>query len=122
MTVLLALPVAIIVGVSVDWANAAAFLYGAGVGVLSFTSIAVAATLLGGRFAREKLLLGVVVYFGRLLFAVVAIGIPVFSGSWPVLPLVGGFAGVYVVENVLLLVGAWRVRGTYGRGAPPGVG
>ena len=118
LTVLLSLVVALVVGISVGWADAGAFLYGAGVGVVSFTSIAVTASLLGGRFTGEKLLLGVAVYFGRLLFAVAAVGVPILLGSWPVLAMVCGFAGVYVVENVLLLVGAWKAGGAFGRGAP----
>ena len=118
MTALLSLLVALVVAIYAGSAEAGALLYGAGIGVVSFTSIALTASLLGGRFTGEKLLLGVAVYFGRLLFALVAMGVPLYLGSWPVLPLIGGFAGVYVVENVLLLVGAWRVRGPVGRGAP----
>ena len=118
LTVLLSLVVAVVVGVYAGWADAGAFLYGAGVGVVSFTSIAVTASLLGGRFTGEKMLLGVAVYFGRLVFAVMAVGVPLFWASWPALAVVCGFAGVYVVENVLLLVGAWRASGTVVRGAP----
>ena len=118
LTALLSLLVALVVAIYAGWAEAGALLYGAGIGVVSFTSIALTASLLGGRFAGEKLLLGVAVYFGRLLFAVVAMGVPLYLGSWPALPLIGGFTGVYVVENVLLLIGAWRVRGAVGRGVP----
>ena len=118
LTGLLSLLVAVVVGVYAGWADAGAFLYGAGVGVVSFTSIAVTASLLGGRFTGEKMLLGVAVYFGRLVFAVMAVGVPLFWASWPALAVVCGFAGVYVVENVLLLVGAWRAPGTFVRGAP----
>ncbi len=118
LTVLLSLLAAVVVGIYAGWAEAGALLYGAGVGVASFTSIAVTASLLGGRFTGEKLLLGVAVYFGRLLFVLVAVGVPILLGSWPVLPIICGFAGVYVVENILLLVGAWRARGAVGRGAP----
>lgn len=118
LTVLLSLLVAVVVGVYAGWADAGAFIYGAGVGVISFTSIAVTASLLGGRFTGEKMLLGMAVYFGRLVFAVMAVGVPLFWASWPALAVVCGFAGVYLVENVLLLVGAWRARGTVVRGAP----
>ena len=118
LRVLLGLVAAVVVRIYVRWAEAGGLLDGAGVGVVSFTSIAVTASLLGGRFTGEKLLLGVAVYFGRLLFVVVAVGVPILLGLWPVLPIICGFAGVYVVENILLLVGAWRARGAVGRGAP----
>src|SRR5215212_2136524 len=119
-TAVMSLGAAAVVGYYFGAVYAGAFLYGAGVGLVSFTSIALTAWLLGGKLSGERVLLGVVVYFGRLVFAVVAVGAPIFLASWPALALIGGFAGVYVVENVLLLLGAVKVRGTYGRGA--GVG
>jgi hypothetical protein len=119
-TAVMSLGAAAIVGYYFGAVYAGAFLYGAGVGLVSFTSIAITAWLLGGRMSGERVLLGVAVYFGRLVFAVVAVGAPIFLASWPALALIGGFAGVYVVENVLLLIGAVKVRGAYGRGA--GVG
>ena len=95
----------------------AAFLYGAGVGVLSFTSIAITASLLGGRLSGDRILLGLAAYVGRLIFAGVAIGVPLYLETWPAVSMVGGFAGVYVLENVMLLVGAAKVSGAYRRGA-----
>ena len=119
-TAVMSLGAAAVVGYYFGAVYAGAFLYGAGVGLVSFTSIALTAWLLGGKLSGERVLLGVAVYFGRLVFAAVAVGVPIFLASWPALALIGGFAGVYVVENVLLLFGAVKVRSTYGRGA--GVG
>lgn len=88
-----------------------AYLYGAGVGVVSFTSIAVTAALLGGHLSGGRILLGLAVYVGRLIFAAVGIGLPIYLGDWPALSLLGGFAGVYIVENVVLLIGAPKTVG-----------
>ena len=92
-------------------AAAGAYAYGAGVGVVCFTSIAVTAALLGGRLSGDRIVLGLLVYVGRLVFAAVGLGLPMYFGDWPALPLIGGFAGVYVVENVVLLLGAPRTVG-----------
>jgi hypothetical protein len=119
-TAVMSLGAAAVVGYYFGAVCAGAFLYGAGVGLVSFTSIAITAWLLGGKLSGERVLLGVAIYFGRLMLVVVAVGAPIFLASWPALALIGGFAGVYVVENVLLLIGAAKVRGAYGRGA--GVG
>ena len=115
-TAVMSLGAAAVVGYYFGAVYAGAFLYGAGVGLVSFTSIALTAWLLGGKLSGERVLLGVAVYFGRLVFAAVAVGVPIFLASWPALALIGGFTGVYVVENVLLLFGAVKVRSTYGRG------
>src|SRR5918995_27479 len=119
-TAVMSLGAAAVVGYYFGAVYAGAFLYGAGVGLVSFTAIALTAWLLGGKLSGERVLLGVAVYFGRLVFAVVAVGAALLLASRPALALIGGFAGVYVVENVLLLFGAVKVRSTYGRGA--GVG
>ncbi|HEY6714638.1 MAG TPA: hypothetical protein VI055_20505 [Rubrobacter sp.] len=116
-TAVMSLAAAAVVGYYFGAVYAGAFLYGAGVGLVSFTSIAITAWLLGGKLSGERVLLGVAIYFGRLVFAVVAVGAPIVLASWPALALIGGFAGVYVVENVLLLFGAVKVRGTYARRA-----
>jgi hypothetical protein len=119
-TAVMSLGAAAVVGYYFGAVDAAAFLYGAGVGLVSFTSIAITAWLLGGKLSGERVLLGVAIYFGRLMLVAVAVGAPIFLASWPPLALIGGFAGVYVIENVLLLIGAAKVRGAYGRGV--GVG
>ena len=102
-------------------AYAGAYLYGVGVGLLCFTSIAVTAALLGGRLSGDRIVMGLAVYVGRLVFAAVALGLPMYLGGWPVLALLCGFAGVYVVENVVILLGAPRtVGGAAGVGARGG--
>lgn len=95
-------------------AHAVAYLYGAAVGMLSFGSIAVTVALILGRTTPLKMLLGAMVYLGRLVFAAAAVGVPIFFGWWPVAPLVVGFAMVYVVENVVLLLGAAKMKGARG--------
>jgi hypothetical protein len=60
------------------------------------------------------MLLGAMIYLGRLVFAVAAVGVPMYFGWWPVAPLICGFAMVYVVENVVLLVGAAKMKGARG--------
>ncbi len=39
----------------------------------------------------------------RYGFVVAALGIPAYLGLWPVLTMLGGFAAVYLAENILLL-------------------
>jgi hypothetical protein len=106
VTVLVALLVAGVIWYYFGGGHAGAYLYGAGIGVVCFTSIAVTAALLGGRLTGDRIVLGLAVYFGRLGFAAVALGVPIYTEAWPVVPLVSGFAGVYIVENVVLLMGA----------------
>lgn len=106
------LPSTAAVGYAFGGVYAAALLYGAVVGVVCFTSIAVTVALLGGRSVGEKLPLVMGVYLGRLVFMFVGIGVPIALESWPVLAMLCGLVGVYVVENVMILVGAWKVQGT----------
>lgn len=80
-----------------------AFVYGVAVGMVTFASTAVTASLLTGPTTGSRMAWGTVFYVGRLGFAAAAISVPVFLGVWPVLPVLGGFAGVYVVENVAIL-------------------
>jgi hypothetical protein len=101
-----------------DAAHAAGYLYGAAVGVVCFTSIAVTAWLLGGPMAGDRIALGTIVYFGRLMLAAAGLGVPLYLGTWPALATLGGFAGVYVVENVLVLIGAGKVGGVRGQRVP----
>ena len=91
--------------------EAGAFLYGVGVGLLVFVAIAVTVSFLTVRPSGGRILMGAAVYGGRLVFAVVAIGGVAIWGYLPVLPMVLGFAGVYIVENVALLWGAWKTGG-----------
>ena len=106
VTVLISLLAAGVVWYYFGGAEAGAYLYGVGIGVVCFPSIAVTAALLGGRLSGSRIVLGLVVYFGRLVFAAVALGVPIYLGYWPALPLLCGFAGVYIIENIVLLAGA----------------
>ncbi len=92
-------------------AYAGAYVYGAGIGVVCYTAIALTAALLGGRLSGDRIVLGLLVYVGRLVFAAVGLGLPMYLADWPALAMLGGFAGVYVVENVVLLIGAPRTIG-----------
>lgn len=95
--------------------NAGAFLYGVGVGAVVFATIALSVALITGRGSPLRMLLGAVVYVGRLGIAAVAIGVPVWTEGWPLLPVFFGFAGVYVVENVAILVMLGRRSGAGNR-------
>lgn len=87
------------------------FLYGVGVGFVTFVSIAAVVALILRRPSESKMMLGFAIYLGRLMFAAVALAIPLFLGLLPVLPVVCGLVAVYVVENIALLWGAWRYGG-----------
>lgn len=89
--------------------DALALLYGVGVGLVVFLAIAASVSLITVRPSGGRVLIGAGLYLGRLAFAAAAIGVPAYLGSLPMLPMVSGFAGVYIVENVALLWGASRV-------------
>jgi hypothetical protein len=89
-------------------AQAGAFGYGAGVGLLSFISTAATVSLLTGRSALWRAV-GAGSFVARYGFVVAALGIPAYLGLWPVVPMVAGFAGVYLAENFMLLPGALKV-------------
>lgn len=86
-----------------DPAHAVSLLYGAGVGVVGFASIAITVSLLTVRPTGLRVLFGFASYGARLVFVVAAVGVGVYLDVWPALPMVCGLAGVYVVENLLLL-------------------
>jgi hypothetical protein len=109
--VVFAAPAAVVVfrliGEPAGWA----FLYGIGVGLITFVSIALTVGLMTIRPTGPRVMWGTISYVGRLLFAAAAITVPVLLDLWPVLPMLGGFAGVYVIENVALLWAASRSVG-----------
>lgn len=83
--------------------QAGAFLYGAAMGLLSFVSMAATVSMLTDR-STPVMMMAVAGSFGaRCVFAAVALGIPAYLGLWPVFPMLGGFALVYLAENVVLL-------------------
>lgn len=91
-----------------------AFLYGIGVGLITFASIALTVGLMTVRPTGARVMWGAVSYAGRLVFAAGAVVVPALMDLWPVLPMLGGFAGVYIVENVALL---WAASRGVGRSA-----
>ena len=78
------------------------FLYGVGVGLVSFVSMAATVSMLTRR-SPTWVALGVASFLPRYGFVVAALGIPAYLGLWPVLTMLGGFAAVYLAENILLL-------------------
>ena len=90
---------------------AGVFLYGVGMGAVSFLSIAATVSMLT---APSKVWqgLGMVFFAARYGFVAAALGIPAFIGLWPLAPMLFGFAAVYVAENVVLLPGVSRVLGS----------
>ncbi len=96
-------------------AYAGAFLYGVGVGIVSFVSTALTVSLLTGRSKASDMIACAASFMGRYGFVVVALGVPAYLGLWPVVIMLVGFAGVYLAENVVLLPGVMRVRLDAGR-------
>lgn len=117
LTLALALLACAAFGYYLDLGWAGAFLYGVAVGVVSFASIALTVSLLTVRPTGLKILLGAASYVGRLLFAAGAILVPAYMELLPALPMVAGFAGVYAIENVVLLLLAPRSVGVGHKGA-----
>ncbi len=91
-------------------AYAGAFLYGAGVGIVSFVSTALTVSMLTGRSKAVGVLIGAASFGARYGFAAVALGVPAYLELWPVVVMLVGFAGVYLAENVALLPGVLVVR------------
>jgi len=110
LTILVAVGVYLAFGV----ADAGSFVYGAGMGILSFVSMALTVSLLAGRPGVVMAMIGASSFFARLGFAAAVLAIPAYLGLWPVLPMICGFAGVYVAENILLLGMAPKIAGNPG--------
>lgn len=109
-----AVPAALAVAYYFGAAESVSFAYGVAVGLVVFASIALAVSLILGQRSAGKMALGAGIYVGRLMFAGVAIAVPVLLDLLPVLPMVGGFVGVYAVENIVLLQGARKLKSTPG--------
>jgi hypothetical protein len=95
--------------------HAWSFFYGAGAAILSFISTALTISLFAGRSVAAGVLIGAGSFVVRLAFAAAVLGIPAYLGLWPVVPMLVGFAGVYIAENV---AAAFRVARS--RSAKPG--
>jgi len=106
-----AAPVGVVVWSLYGAVYAGVFLYGVGMGAVSFLSIAATVSMLT---APSKVWqgLGMVFFAARYGFVAAALGIPAFIGLWPLAPMLFGFAAVYVAENVVLLPGVSRVLGS----------
>jgi hypothetical protein len=89
--------------------HAGAFLYGVGTGILSFVSTALTVSLM----PVSSTVHGVVMWAGSFVvrygFVAAALGVPAYLGLWPVVAMLGGFAGVYLAENAVLLPGVMKV-------------
>jgi hypothetical protein len=90
--------------------HAWSFFYGAGTAVLSFLSTALTISLFAGRSVVAGVMIGAGSFVVRLIFAAAVLGIPAYLGLWPVMPMLAGFAGVYVAENVAAAVRVARTR------------
>ncbi|MFL6032505.1 MAG: hypothetical protein ACJ73Y_07020 [Rubrobacteraceae bacterium] len=90
--------------------HAWSFLYGAGAAVLSFVSTALTISLFAGRSMAAGVMIGGASFVVRLVFAAAVLGIPAYLGLWPVVPMLAGFAGVYVAENVAAAVRMSKTR------------
>jgi hypothetical protein len=90
-------------------AHAEAFAYGVGIGLVSLLSTALTVSLLWGPNMTVGIMVGVFSFVGRCLFAAAALGVPAYLGLWPVLPMLGGFAGVYLAENIVLMPKALKI-------------
>jgi hypothetical protein len=90
-------------------AHAGSFAYGVGIGLISLLSTALTVSLLWGPNMTLGMMVGAFSFVARCGLAAGALGVPAYLGLWPVLPMLGGFAGVYLVENILLMPGALKI-------------
>lgn len=99
-------------------AHVGAFWYGVGIGVLSLFSTAMTVSFLTNGAGLWRML-GAASFFLRYIFVAVALGVPAYLGLWPAVAMFGGFAGVYLAENTVLLPGFMKAVGEPGakRGA-----
>jgi hypothetical protein len=109
LIVALMLPVAALLLYLYGLAHAGAFTYGVGIGLISLLSTALTVSLLWGPSMTVGMMVGAFSFVARCGLAAGALGIPAYLGLWPVLPMLGGFAGVYLVENIVLMPGALKI-------------
>ena len=94
-------------GPSYAWA----FGYGVGIGLICFVSTALTVSLITGRSTATGVTVGAASFLARMGFAAGALGVPAYLGLWPVVIMLAGFAGVYVAENVALVLGTPKFEG-----------
>lgn len=112
--VAVSIPAALTMAYYLGGAEALSFVYGAGVGLVVFASIALAVGLILNQQSTRNMALGAGIYVGRLLFAGVVMAVPVLLDLLLILPMVGGFIWVYAVENLVLLQGARKMKSLTG--------
>ena len=120
--VALAVPAGAVILYVYGGAHAGSFLYGVGVGIVSFVSTALTVTLLMGRSTMGGMLVGGSSFGARYGFAAGALGVPAYMDLWPVVAMLGGFVAVYVAETVVLVPWALRAIRGPGVGRPVGEG
>ncbi len=109
LIVALMTPVAALLLFLYDLAHAEAFAYGVGIGLISLLSTALTVSLLWGPSMTIGMMVGAFSFVARCGLAAGALGVPAYLGLWPVLPMLGGFAGVYLAENIVLMPGAIEI-------------
>lgn len=107
--VVLMTPIAVLLLYLYGAAHVEAFAYGVGTGLVSLISTALTVSLLWGRSMTLGMIVGAISFAGRCGLAAGALGVPAYLGLWPVLPMLGGFAGVYLAENIVLMPGALKI-------------
>jgi len=105
----LMVPVAALLLYLYSVAHAEAFAYGVAIGLISLLSTALTVSLLWGPSMTVGMMVGAFSFVARCGLAAGALGIPAYLGLWPVLPMLGGFAGVYLAENIVLMPGAIKI-------------
>jgi hypothetical protein len=111
--VALAVPGGVAISYVYGGAYAGAFFYGVGVGITSLVSTALTVSLLTRR-SHVWRVMGVASFVARYGFALGALGVPAYLGLWPAVTMFGGFAGVYLVENIVLVPGMLRTVSNLG--------
>ncbi|MGI8860947.1 MAG: hypothetical protein ACR2HO_12485 [Rubrobacteraceae bacterium] len=84
--------------------TAGSLLYGVAMAALSFVSTALTVSLFSGKSAAAGVMIGAGSFMARFAFAAAVLGIPAYLDLWPVVPMLIGFAGTYVAENVAIMV------------------
>ena len=103
----LSAPVVAVVAYLYGVNHAGPLFYGVAVGLLSWISTAFTVSLLTNGPGLWRMA-GAASFFVRYIFVAVALGVPAYLGAWPGLAMFGGFAGVYVAENTVLLPGMFK--------------
>jgi hypothetical protein len=108
LMVVLAVPGAAMIFYLYGMVHAGAFIYGVGTGILSFISTALTVSLMPVSSAVHGVVMWAGSFLARYGFVAVALGVPAYLSLWPVVAMLGGFAGVYLAENAVLLPGLMR--------------